>query len=105
MTTFRIKKGDTAVIISGKDAGREGKVLRVYPKAEHILVEGINMRKRHRRPRRAGEKGSVVEVATPFSWSRAMPKCPNCARATRIGIKITGQATRSRACKKCGTEF
>ncbi len=105
MNATRIKKGDTVVIISGKDKGREGKILTVYPKEARILVEGINMRKRHRRPRRAGEKGSIIQVATPLASAKAMPKCSNCGKPTRVGFKFLESGTKSRVCKKCKVEF
>ena len=105
MSFSRARKGDTVRVLSGKDKGREGKVLRVYPEEDRVLVEGVNMRKRHRRPRRVGEKGSIVQVATPLALSNVMPKCPHCAKPTRIGIKISKDGTKSRICKKCGGEF
>jgi len=92
-------------IISGKDRGREGKVIKVYPKEERVLVEGLNLRKRHRRPRKAGEKGSVVELPTPFPWAKVMPKCPGCGKPVRVGVKILEDGGRKRICKKCGYEF
>ena len=101
---FRIKKGDMVRIISGKDRGREGKVLKVYPKDERLLVEGINLRKRHRRPRRAGEKGSVVELPTPLAAAKAMPKCPSCLKPVRVGMRVL-EGGRKRFCIKCKAEF
>ena len=99
----RIKKGDTVFVISGKDKGREGKVLKVYPRSERALVEGVNLRKRHRRPRRSGEKGSIVSMPTALAASKLLPKCPHCAKAVRVGFKVEGG--KRRVCKKCGGEF
>lgn len=101
----RIKKGDSVVVISGKDKGKGGKVLRVYSKEDMILVEGMNMRKRHRRPRKSGEKGSIIQFASPLSGSKVMPKCPACQKATRVGFKVLDSGERKRVCKKCGSEF
>mgnify|MGYP003394533252 CR=1 FL=1 len=90
------------MIISGKDKGNSGKVLRVYPKDKLILVEGYNLRKRHRKPRKAGEKGSIIQFPMPMAASKVMPKCPSCGKATRIG---TAKDTNKRFCKKCKSEF
>lgn len=101
----RIKKGDSIVILSGKDKGKGGKVLRVYPKDELLLVEGVNLKKRHRRPRKAGEKGSIVQMPAPLPVSKVMIKCPNCQKPTRIKLKITDSGEKKRSCKKCRVEF
>lgn len=99
----RIKKGDTVLVISGKDRGREGKIIKMYPRSERVLVEGVNLRKRHRRPRRSGEKGSIVSMPTPLAASKLLPKCPHCAKAVRVGFGVKGG--KMRICKKCGGEF
>ncbi len=101
----RIKKSDTVVINSGKDRGREAKVLKVYPSVGKILAEGINMRKVHKRPRRSGEKGSIVEMHFPFAEAKAMPKCPHCGRATRVAFSVSAEGIKGRVCKKCKREF
>ena len=101
----RIKKGDNVLVISGKDKGQSGKVLRVYTKDNLILVEGMNLRKRHKKPRKAGEKGSIIQFPFPLTASKVMPKCPSCDKATRVGTKILENKERKRVCKKCGTEF
>lgn len=100
---MKIRKGDTVLIISGKDRGRKGKVLRTFPKRERILVEGINLRKKHLRPRRAGEKGQIVEIAAPIHVSNIKIICSKCGKATRVGYKIE-EKKKYRICKKCGQE-
>lgn len=101
----RIKKGDNVMVLSGKDKGKVGKALRIYPKDGLVLVEGVNLKKRHRRPRKSGEKGSIIQKPAPLQLSKVMPKCPNCQKPTRIAIgKIDGNK-RKRSCKKCGVEF
>ncbi|MEK7084961.1 MAG: 50S ribosomal protein L24 [Patescibacteria group bacterium] len=102
---LRLKKGDEAVILSGKDKGKSGKILRVWPEEERVLVEGVNVRKRHQRARRAGTKGSVVEVAMPIHSARVLPKCPRCGKPARVGIAVREDGSKSRVCKKCGGEF
>lgn len=99
----RIKKGDTVVIISGKDKGKEAKVLSVHPKEGRILAEGINMKKIHHRARKAGEKGSIVNTNMPFAWAKALPKCPSCSKGVRVGF--SAGEDKKRICKKCSAEF
>ncbi|MEK9166250.1 MAG: 50S ribosomal protein L24 [Patescibacteria group bacterium] len=102
---IRLKKGDEAVVLSGKDKGKSGKILRVWPAEEKVLVEGVNIRKRHQRARRAGTKGSVIEVAMPIHSARVLPKCPHCGKAARVGANIHEDGSKSRVCKKCNAEF
>ena len=88
-------------IISGKDRGKRGKVLTAFPKSEKIIVEGVALRKKHRRPRRQGQKGEIVSIASPIDISNMKIICPKCAKATRVGYKVA-QDIKYRACKKCG---
>ncbi len=92
------------MIISGKDKGREAKVLNVYPKEERILAENINMKKIHQKPRKAGEKGSIIQAHRPIAAAKALPKCPHCGKAVRVGFSEAGSEKR-RICKKCKAEF
>ena len=101
---MKIKKGDTVLIISGKDRGRKGKILEVFPKENRILVEGINLRKKHQRPRRTGEKGQIVELPASIDIANVKLICPKCGKATRVGYKISG-GKKYRICKKCGQEI
>lgn len=101
---MNIKKGDTILIISGKDKGKNGKVTEVFPKDNRIIVEGLNIVKRHRKPRREGEKGQRVEVPRPFDVSNAELICPKCKKAARIGYRIL-EKSKVRICKKCGQEI
>jgi large subunit ribosomal protein L24 len=102
---MKIKKGDTVLIISGKDRGRKGKVLKAFPKESKILVEGINLKKKHIKPKREGEKGQIVQVSAPIPVSKAKLICPKCGKATRVGYKIIsnakGKMSKVRICKKC----
>jgi len=99
----KIKKGDQVLIISGKDRGRKGKVLKSLPKEERIVIEGINLRKRHLRPKRAGEKGQIIEIPAPIHVSNVKLVCSKCGKATRVGYRII-ERTKYRICKKCGQE-
>jgi large subunit ribosomal protein L24 len=101
---MKIKKGDTVLIISGKDRGRKGKVLKAFSKEGKILVEGLNLKRKHVRPKSEGEKGQIVQVPAPLPVSNVKLICPKCGKATRIGYKIT-ENKKSRICKKCGKEI
>jgi large subunit ribosomal protein L24 len=104
MNSIKIKKGDTVEIISGKDKGKSGKVVRVIPSANRIAIEGINVYKKHVRPRTAEEKGQVVEVARPLNASNVMVVCPSCKKSARIGRVREGDKT-LRVCKSCKKTF
>ena len=100
---MKIKKGDTVLIISGKDKNRRGKILRVFPKKNKILVEGMNLKKKHQKPKRSGEKGQVISISAPFDLSNTKLICSKCGKAVRVGYKIT-ERKKYRICKKCGQE-
>ncbi len=97
---MKLKKGDKVKILSGKDKNREGKILNVFPLVNKILVEGINLRKKHRRARKEGEKGSIISFPAPFDASKAMLICSKCGKPTRIGARQEG-SEKLRICKKC----
>ncbi|OIO52131.1 MAG: 50S ribosomal protein L24 [Candidatus Portnoybacteria bacterium CG_4_8_14_3_um_filter_44_15] len=101
---MRIKKGDTILIISGKDKGKKGKILQAFPRLNKILVEGVNVVKKHRRAKNEREKGQVIEVFKPISVSNAKLVCPKCGKATRVGYRPT-EKNKYRMCKKCGQEI
>lgn len=97
---MKVKKGDTVLIISGKDRGRTAKIVRALPKERGILVEGINLKKKHIKPKKEGEKGQVVQIPAVLDVSNVKIVCPKCGKATRIGYKIEGDV-KKRICKKC----
>jgi large subunit ribosomal protein L24 len=101
---MKIKTGDTVLIISGKDRGKTGKVIEVFPKDQRIMAEGINVVKKHVKPKRSGEKGQKVEVPRPFNVSNVKLICPKCKTATRIGARII-EKKKYRTCKKCGQQI
>jgi large subunit ribosomal protein L24 len=101
---MKIKKGDNVKILSGKDRGKTGKVSRVLPDAGKALVEGLNLVKKHIRPRKQGEKGQRVSVSAAIDISNLMLVCPKCSKATRVGFKVA-EKSKFRICKKCGSEI
>ena len=98
---MKIKKGDTVLIISGKDKGKKGKVLQAFPKETRILVAQVNLRKKHQKPKKSGEKGQIIQMPGSISVSNVKLICSKCEKATRIGYKIEGEK-KYRVCKKCG---
>lgn len=101
---MKIRKGDTVKILSGKDRGKTAKVLRVDSPEGKILVEGINLRKKHVRSKRQDKKGEIILIPTPLSVSKAMIVCPGCKKPARIGYK-KDPGRKTRVCKKCNNEF
>jgi len=101
---MKIKKGDTVLIISGKDRGRKAKAIEAFPKQGKIVVEGINLRKKHMKPKKSGEKGQIVETPGPLDISDVKLVCSKCGKATRIGYKVEGKK-KYRVCKKCKQEI
>ena len=97
---MKIKKGDNVLIIAGKDKGRTGKIIKALPKELKVLVEGMNLKKKHSRPKRQGEKGQIVEIPAALDVSNVKIICPKCGKVTRVGYKIE-KNNKQRICKKC----
>ena len=102
---MKIKKDDKVIILSGKYKSKKGKVLKAIPKDGRIIVEGVNIVKKHRRPKKQGEKGQRIEVASPIDISNAMLICPKCGKNTRVGYKVLENKEKVRICKKCNQEI
>ncbi len=98
---MKIKSGDKVKVISGKDRGKEGKVVRAIPRENKIVVEGINLVKKHLRPRREGEKGQRITVPSPIDVSNVALICPKCGKRTRVGYLVLENGDKHRMCKKC----
>ncbi|MDP3985636.1 MAG: 50S ribosomal protein L24 [bacterium] len=102
---MKLKTGDNVAIIAGKDRGKTGKVLQVFPKMERIVVEGVNTRKRHIRSRGSQEKGQVIEFSAPLAASNVQLVCPKCGKRTRVGVQSVtepnGKIKKMRVCKQC----
>ena len=101
---MKIKTGDQVIVLSGKDKGKTGKVLRADPKGQKVIVEGVNVATKHQRPRKQGEEGGIIKIETPIYASKLQVVCPKCGKATRVGHKIEN-GTKSRVCKKCGANL
>ena len=101
---MRIKKGDQVKIISGKDKGKSGKVLKVIPDKTKVIVEGLNLVKKHNKPKKGGEKGQRIEIPSPVNVSNVMVICSKCGKLTRDEFKVVKEE-KSRICKKCKSEI
>lgn len=100
--SLRIRKGDTVVVISGREKGAIGKVLSVLPQHRMAIVENVNFVKRHQRQRSYQRRGGIIEKEAPLYLSKLMLICPKCNQPTRIGAKFTPEGTKQRICRKCG---
>ena len=97
-----IRRNDNVVVITGKDRGKRGRVLKVVPSTNRVIVEGVNFIKRHTKPNPQRQiKGGVVEREAPLHASNVQLLCPECGKATRIGRKILGDGRKVRICRKC----
>ena len=101
---MNIKKDDKVIVLSGKDKGKQGKVLVADPKAMKVIVEGVNVATKHQKPRKQGEEGGIIKIDTPIYASKVQLVCPKCGKATRVGHKVT-ESGKVRVCKKCGAEL
>jgi len=105
---MHVKTGDTVVVLSGRDAAgetpKQGKVLSADPKSGKVIVEGISMAKRHKKPRKQGEPGGIIKIETPIYACKVMRICPKCNKPTRHAVQGTGK-NKVRICKKCSAEI
>ncbi len=100
---MRIKKGDNVKILSGKDRGKTGKVIKVYPEKKRLIVENINLVKKHKKSRQSNEQSERMTLAAPIHISTVMLICPKCSKPTRLGVKAIDEK-KVRICKKCQAE-
>lgn len=98
---FKIKKNDLVVCCSGKDKGKKGKVLFVFPQQKKIIAEGINLIKKHTRKTREDQQGGIVQKEAPINISKLMLLCTKCNKATRVGFSFLKDGSKIRVCKKC----
>jgi large subunit ribosomal protein L24 len=101
---MKINKGDNVIMLSGKDKGKKGKVLLTLPQKNGVVVEGLNLIKRHLRARKQGQKGQIVSKERLVSVSSVSLICKSCGKRTRIGYKANSGRNKTRICKKCKNE-
>ena len=104
---MNIKTGDTVVLLTGdeKYRGKSGKVLEVSPKEGKVIVEGLNVVKKHMKPRKAGDPSGIIETESAIYASKVQLVCPKCGKPTRLAHKVLADGTKKRLCKKCGETF
>jgi large subunit ribosomal protein L24 len=103
----KVRRNDTVLVITGKDRGKQGVVRRVLPKHGRVVVEGINMIKKHQRPTQQGgvpAPGGIVTREAPLSASNVMLVCKECGKATRTGARFRQDGVKVRVCKRCGAD-
>ena len=101
-TGLMIRKGDEVEVIAGKDRGKRGRVQEVRPGAQTVVVAGVNIAKRHRKPNPSkNDKGGIIEEPRPLALGKVMVVCPHCGKATRVGHRID-EDSKERVCKRCG---
>lgn len=98
---LRIRKGDAVAVLTGKNKGRSGKVLSVLPSKEEVLIEGLNMTKKHMKPNKKYKQGGIIEKELPIHIAKIMLLCPKCNKPTKIGSVVLDDGKKFRVCKKC----
>ncbi len=99
---MHVKNGDTVVVISGKDKGKTGKVMKVMPKENRVIVEGVNMLTKHKKPAGPGRPGGIVQLEGPLNSSKVMVYCPKDKQGVRVGYQVKSDGSKVSVCKKCG---
>lgn len=102
---MKIKKNDKVLVISGKDKGKIDKVTKVLLADNKVVIENVNIQKKHIRPKREGQKGQIIQMAMPVSIANVKLLCPKCGKASRVGYKFLENKKKVRVCKKCGGEI
>src|SRR3954471_13599803 len=102
---MKLHKGDKVRVLQGKDRGKEGDIMRVIPKENRVIVDGVNVAKRHQRATRATVQGGIIDKDMPINASAVAIVCPNDGRPTRIGYRFDPQNQKVRVCKKCGADL
>ncbi len=98
---MKVRKNDTVVVIGGKDRGKKGKVRRALPEKESVVVEGLNMIKRHSRAGRAARQAGIIELEAPLHVSKVMLLCDKCNKPTRVGSRVLEDGKKVRICRLC----
>jgi large subunit ribosomal protein L24 len=102
MQHAHVRRGDTVAVIAGRERGKRGKVLRVLPIGGRVLVEKINMMKKHQRPTQKLRQGGIIERESPLALSNVLVVCSRCDKPSRSGIKTLADGRKQRVCKRCG---
>jgi large subunit ribosomal protein L24 len=101
---MKIKKGDRVKVLTGKDRGKVGEVMRAIPETGKVIVDGVNVAKRHTRATRATTQGGIIDKDMPIPVDNVAIVCPSCDKATRVGYRFDDQNRKIRMCRKCGAD-
>ncbi len=102
---MKIKKGDRVRVLTGKDRGKEGEVMRAIPEKQKVIVDGVNVAKRHQRATRATTQGGIIDKDMPIPVANVAIICTSCHKATRVGYRFDDQGRKVRICRKCGGDL
>ena len=102
---MNVRKNDKVVVLSGKDKGKQGEVLRAMPAEGKVVVQGVSVATKHQKARKQGEESSIIKVETPIYACKVMVVCPKCSKPTRVAHKVGADGKKVRACKHCGAEL
>lgn len=105
MAGMKIRKGDRVRVLTGKDRGREGEVTFAYPEKGRVIVDGLNVAKRHQKPTQSTQQGGIIDKEMPMRVDNVAIICPSCSKTTRIGYRFDTDGTKVRVCKKCGGDL
>ncbi|HUR50344.1 MAG TPA: 50S ribosomal protein L24 [Acidimicrobiales bacterium] len=100
---MKLRKGDRVKVLTGKDRGKDGEIMRVIPDRNKVIVDGVNVAKKHQRSTRATMQGGIIDKDMPIPAANVALLCPSCG-PTRIGYRFEGDGTKVRICKKCGSD-
>ena len=101
---MKLRQGDNVIVLSGNDKGKTGEILEIIPSTQKVVVKGVNIRKKHVKPRKAGEEGGIISSEYPIHSSKVNVVCPKCGKASKIGY-IIEDGKKVRVCKKCGAKL
>ena len=102
---MHVKKGDTVMVNAGADKGVKGEVLKAMPKENKVIVKGVNVRKKHMKPRKQGEAGGIIEKEIAINASKVNVYCSKCGKGVRVRYEVKKDGTKVRVCAKCGAEL
>ena len=102
---MNVRKNDKVVVLSGKDKGKQGEVLRAMPAEGKVVIQGVSVATKHQKARKQGEESSIIKVETPIYACKVMVVCPKCSKPTRVAHKVGADGKKVRVCKHCGAEL
>ena len=102
---MNVRKNDKVVVLSGKDKGKQGEVLRAMPAEGKVVVQGVSVATKHQKARKQGEESSIIKIETPIYACKVMVVCPKCSKPTRVAHKVGADGKKVRVCKHCGAEL